>query len=379
MEPARGHEIPPSAMAPVSDRWASIAERRQAAILSETKARLRELTEGQARDCASMYDGASRHDFDGLSHRSLLLDWLNRALIEQNLQPEALTRLLFDLDRFDGENRTLGHAAGDRLLQLVAERLLACPVSVPATGAMSAGAFIERHTAQGSPRSVTSRLTDCSLFAGLEPETTPHVARLINPRIRSLKGEVLYRIGGRFRALFAIHAGSCKSVLLTRGGHQQVAGYHMAGEIVGMDGIATGAHECQVIALEDMELCPLAFDEIERLAQLSRLFRHNLHKLLSRECVRAQHRMLVLGTMPAEQRLALFLVDLSRRHGARGYSSFEFVLRMTRDEIGSYLGIALETVSRLFSRFQREGLIQVQGRTVKLLDGVAMNRLVDGG
>lgn len=87
--------------------------------------------------------------------------------------------------------------------------------------------------------------------------------------------------------------------------------------------------------------------------------------------------MMLLGTMDAEQRLATFLLDLSRRYQALGYSSCEFVLRMTREEIGSYLGLKLETVSRLFSRFQREGLIQVQGRVVKLLDRASVKRLVD--
>ena len=240
----------------------------------------------------------------------------------------------------------------------------------------------DRATPCPAPWGAASRLTDfCrfGLFAELDLEAAPHVARLLSQRLRLLKGEVLYRVGSGFHALFAIRTGTCKSVLLTRGGSEQVAGYHMAGEIVGMEGIATGAHKCLAIALEDMEVCPLAFDQIERLVELSGPFRHNLHKLMSLECVRVQNLMLVLGTMPADQRLAVFLVDLSRRYGARGYSSVEFVLRMTRDEIGSYLGIALETVSRLFSRFQREGLIQVQGRTVKLLDGVAMNQLADGG
>ena len=235
-----------------------------------------------------------------------------------------------------------------------------------------------RDVARGMLQSATPRLTDFSMFAGLDPETTPHAMRLMSSPIRRLRrGDALYRKGSGFRALFAIRNGSCKSVLLTRDGNEQVAGYHMAGEIIGMDGIGTGTHECQASALEDMDVCPLAFDRVEQLAQISASFRHNLHKMMSLECVRAQNLMIVLGTMRAEQRLAVFLLDLSQRYGARGYSSCEFVLRMTREEIGSHLGVALETVSRLFSRFQREGLIQVQGRTVKVLDKVAMNQLIE--
>jgi CRP/FNR family transcriptional regulator len=225
--------------------------------------------------------------------------------------------------------------------------------------------------------SATPRLTDFALFAGLDQEVAPQVMRLMDTPIRLRRGDALYRKGSEFHALFAIRNGSCKSVLLTRDGNEQVAGYHMAGEIMGVDGIGTGTYECQASALEDAVVYRLAFDDVERLAQLSALFRHNLHKLISLECVRAQNLMVVLGIMHAEQRLAVFLLDLSQRYKARGFSSCEFVLRMTREEIGSHLGIALETVSRLFSRFQREGLIQVQGRTVKVLDKVAMNQLID--
>jgi CRP/FNR family transcriptional regulator len=232
-------------------------------------------------------------------------------------------------------------------------------------------------SAPGALRHVTSRLADFCLSAELEPDATSQIAHLLSTRNRLRKGDALFRLGSGFHALFAIWTGSCKTSLLTGDGHEQVAGYYMMGEIVGMDGIGTGTHECQAAALEDMEVCRLPFDRVEHLARVSEPFRRNLHRLLSREGVRAQNRLLVLGSMRAEQRLATFLLDLSKRHGARGFSSCEFVLRMTRDEIGSYLGLSLETVSRVLSRFQRGGLIQVQGRAVKLLDGVAVSRMAD--
>jgi CRP/FNR family transcriptional regulator len=218
---------------------------------------------------------------------------------------------------------------------------------------------------------------DFCLSAGLDPDATSQFERLLTRRARLRKGDVLFRVGAEFHALYAIRAGSCKTVLLASDGHDQVAGFHMAGEIIGMDGVGTDNHECQATALEDTDVCPLPSDQVENLARRSDRFRHNLHRLLSREGVRAQTLMIVLGTMRAEQRLAVFLLDLSQRYRARGYSPCEFVLRMTREEIGSYLGLKLETVSRLFSRFQRDGLLQVQGRTVKLLDPVAVRQLVD--
>jgi CRP/FNR family transcriptional regulator len=116
---------------------------------------------------------------------------------------------------------------------------------------------------------------------------------------------------------------------------------------------------------------------METLAQRNADFLHRLSALLSREIVRERRVMLLLGTMRAEQRLAWFLLDLADRYHARGYSSREFVLRMTREEIGSHLGLKLETVSRLFSRFHQDGLVRVQGREVKILDREALTQLVE--
>jgi CRP/FNR family transcriptional regulator len=203
------------------------------------------------------------------------------------------------------------------------------------------------------------------------------VDELVTARIRLRKGDTLFRTGDRFISLYAIRSGSCKTVSLSEDGHDQVAGYHMPGEIIGTDGIGNDSHGCQAVALEDTEVCALPFERIEALGRQNVGFQRNLYRLLSREIARERMVMLLLGTMHAEQRLAAFLLDLSQRYQVLGYSSCEFVLRMTREEIGSYLGLKLETVSRLFSRFQREGLLQVEGRVVKLLDRTSVKRLVD--
>lgn len=217
------------------------------------------------------------------------------------------------------------------------------------------------------------------LFAGFDSNAMKRLWPLTKRRTRLRKGGQLYGVGDRFNALYLIHAGSCKTVLLARGGQDQIAGYHMAGEVIGVDGVATDIHECQAVALEATEVHALPFDQVEALARCSGHLQHNLHRLLAKESVRAQALMILLGTLNSEQRLGVFLLDLSQRYQARGYSSCEFVLRMTRAEIGSYLGLKLETISRTFSRFHHEGLIQVQGRTVKLLDRVALGRIVDCG
>jgi CRP/FNR family transcriptional regulator len=195
-------------------------------------------------------------------------------------------------------------------------------------------------------------------------------------RIRLRKGDVLFRAGEKFTSLYAIRTGSCKTVLPGEDGRDQVAGYHMPGDVIGADGIGADSHDCEAIALEDMEACVLPFHRVEEFARQNLPFQRRLHQLLSQEITRERRVTLILGRMSAEQRLATFLLDLAQRYQERGYSSVEFVLRMTREEIGSYLGLKLETVSRLFSRFHEEGLIQVHGRVVKLLDRIALRTVV---
>jgi CRP/FNR family transcriptional regulator len=155
-----------------------------------------------------------------------------------------------------------------------------------------------------------------------------------------------------------------------------VTGYHLPGEIIGVEGMGNDVHGCQAIALEDTEVCTLPFERVERLAREDVSFQRRVYRLLSGAIARERTTSLMLGTMRAEQRLASFLLDLASRYQIRGYSSSEFVLRMTREEIGSHLGLKLETVSRLFSRFDEEGLIQVQGKIVKLVDRIGLHLLI---
>lgn len=223
----------------------------------------------------------------------------------------------------------------------------------------------------------TCQMQKMCLPIGFEPEVLGQFDRLIGKRIKYKKGETLYRPGEKFTQLFAIRLGSCKTVLLSEDGRDQVSGYHMAGDVIGSDGIGTDHHDCQAVALEDMEVCALPFPRVEELAHDNPRVMRNMNRMLAREISRERQVMLMLGTMRADQRLAAFLLDLAARYHARGYSASEFVLRMTRDEIGSYLGLKLETVSRLLSRMHREGLIQVQGRVIKLLDSAELKRLVD--
>lgn len=227
-----------------------------------------------------------------------------------------------------------------------------------------------------APRCATCSLRKLCVSPKPSPDVVGAIDRLVATRIRLRKGDVLFRVGDRFTALFAVRSGSCKTVMLTDDGREQVVANHLPGEIMGIEAIATDAHGCQAVALEDSEVCTIPFDRIEALAQIDHGFQHNVHRMMAREIGRERSAALMLGTMRAEQRLSWFLLDLSSRYQARGYSSSEFVLRMTREEIGSQLGLKLETVSRLFSRFHDEALVHVRGRIVTLLDRVALQQLI---
>ena len=232
--------------------------------------------------------------------------------------------------------------------------------------------------------SLRSHCATCSmrtlcLPVGLTDTDIDQLEGLLGNRTKLKKGDALFRNGAPFTALYAVKLGSLKTTVLSNDGREQVSGYHMAGDLLGLDGMGDDRHGCEAIALEDSELCVIPFTRIEELARHGPALQHNLHKFMSREIERDHRVMLLLGSMRAEERLAAFLLNLSERYKTRGYSSTEFVLRMTREEIGSYLGLKLETVSRLFSKFQEEGLVMVAGRSIKIIDMPVLKQLVGQG
>jgi len=202
----------------------------------------------------------------------------------------------------------------------------------------------------------------------LPPGVDVLLSRAGGQRRRLKRGEYLYRYGAEFTALYGIHAGSFKSVLLTEDGREQVTGFHMAGEVLGLDGLGADHYNGDAIALEDGEVIEIARDALELLVRHEPLLQRELFRMLASEIQRERALMLLLGSMRAEERLAAFLLNLSQRLAARGYSATRFILRMTREEIGSLLGLKLETVSRILSRFQAEKLIRVHNREIEISD-----------
>ena len=219
-------------------------------------------------------------------------------------------------------------------------------------------------------------LRERCLPAGLAPHAVRLFERVISNRMRVKRRDSLYRPGDLFTAVYAIRVGTFKTSMLAEDGREQITGYFMGGEILGADGISHGHHRCGAVALEDSEVCVLPFHLLEKFAHELPAFGHNLYRLISKDVCRSQDMMFLLGSMRAEQRLVTYLLNLAARYQARGYSGTEFMLRMTREEIASMLGLKLETISRLFSHLQGEGLIQVQGRSVKLLDSAALRWIV---
>ncbi|MFN5350406.1 MAG: helix-turn-helix domain-containing protein [Polaromonas sp.] len=211
---------------------------------------------------------------------------------------------------------------------------------------------------------------------GLSADELRRVDELVTKRPFVKRGSALFRSGDAFTALYAIRSGFLKTTISSEDGHGQVTGFQMAGEIVGLDGIATDLHTCDAIALEDTEVCALPFGRIEEIAREVKALQHHVHKIMSREIVREHHVMLLLGNMRAEERLAAFLLNLVQRLHERGFSSSDLVLRMTREEIGSYLGLTLETVSRTFSKFAEDNIITVNQRHIHIQDSEALQRIV---
>ena len=220
-------------------------------------------------------------------------------------------------------------------------------------------------------------LRELCMPLGLSPAELERIDDVVANRRKIKRGATLFRNGEKFSSLYAIRTGFFKTCVASEDGRDQVTGFQMAGEIVGLDGIVNDHHTCDAVALEDAEVCVMPFDRIEELSREVNALQRHVHKIMSREIVRENGVMLLLGSMRAEERLAAFLLNLVQRLHARGFSQSELILRMTREEIGSYLGLKLETVSRTFSKFVEDGIVEVKQRHVRILDTDGLKLIVN--
>ena len=236
------------------------------------------------------------------------------------------------------------------------------------------------HTHQSQMKTLcsTCSLRELCLPVGLMPNEFEQLDAVIRQSRRLKKGEYLFRAGEPFCSLYAIRTGFFKTTVASQDGRDQVTGFFMSGELIGMDGICSHVHSCDAVALEDSEVCELPFAHMENLGQRIPSLQTHFFRLMSREIVRDQGVMLLLGNMRAEERLAAFLLNLSNRLYSRGFAANDFLLRVSREEIGSYLGLKLETVSRTLSKFHHEGLILVEHKHIQILEPQALKKMVSG-
>ncbi len=233
-----------------------------------------------------------------------------------------------------------------------------------------------------NPQTIKVACSNCNLRElcmpiGLSREELERIDDVVASRRTIKRGATLFRTGEKFTSLYAIRTGFFKTRVASEDGRDQVTGFQMAGEIIGLDGIVNDHHTCDAVALEDTEVCVMPFDRIEELSREVNALQRHVHKIMSREIVREHGVMLLLGSMRAEERLATFLLNLVQRLHARGFSQSELVLRMTREEIGSFLGLKLETVSRTFSKFVEEGIVEVKQRHIRLLNTNMLREIVN--
>jgi CRP/FNR family transcriptional regulator len=217
----------------------------------------------------------------------------------------------------------------------------------------------------------------CAPCCGLTCAEKDVAGRLVFTRLRLQRGENLYRSGDRFTSLYAVRSGFFKSTALRTNACDQVLRFSMTGDVLGMDGIGPETHICNAVALEDSDVCAVPFAGLQWLAREIPGLQRKLHKTMSREIVRQHGEMLRLGSMNAMERLAMFLLDMSKSFASRGYSPSEFNLRMSREDIGSYLGQELETVSRIFSKLRQKGLICVEQKFVRILDHAGLESVLE--
>ena len=233
-----------------------------------------------------------------------------------------------------------------------------------------------------NPSSIKVACSNCNLRelcmpVGLSEQDMSRIDEVVATRRKIQRGENLFRNGDKFNSLFAIRTGFFKTCISSEDGRDQVTGFQMAGEIIGLDGIVSDHHSCNAVALEDAEVCVMPFANVEDLSREFPVLQRHVHKVMSREIVRENGMMMMLGNMRAEERLAAFLLNLVQRLHARGFSKSEMILRMTREEIGSYLGLKLETISRTFSKLSEDGIIEVKQRYVRILKPEELKKITN--
>jgi len=224
---------------------------------------------------------------------------------------------------------------------------------------------------------------DCGVYQlclpmGLNQSDTSLLDSIVKRKQVYKRGEVLYRIGQPFEYIYAVRSGSVKTYIFTDDGRVQITGFHIAGELIGLNDIDSRMYSCEARALETTSVCEVSIDRFQELVEKMPSIQYQMLKIMSGEIRHNQELMLLLGKKSAEERVATYLLSLSRRFERRNYSPLQFNLSMSRSDIGNYLGLAEETVCRVLARFQDEGLITSQRRQINLNDLEKLKNIARG-
>lgn len=213
--------------------------------------------------------------------------------------------------------------------------------------------------------------------AGLSTGDLDALDRIIKRRRPLERGQHLYRSGDRFNAIYALRSGSIKTYVTNEGGEEHIVGVKMPGDLLGLSDINSSVYTRAAKALETCSICEIPFEHFERLTREIPDLHHYVLKMMSREIHQEQDRLTMCKKLSAEARLAGLLITLSGRFAQRGFSATEFNLSISRSDIANMLGLAVETVSRLFTQFQEQGLLRVERKHVELLNPAALEQLVN--
>lgn len=221
-------------------------------------------------------------------------------------------------------------------------------------------------------------LSELCLPRGMGQEALERLENIVKRSSPLQKGEVLFRAGDKFRGIYAVHSGLIKVFATDDDGEEQIIGFFLPGEMLGLDAVETQAHACSAVALETSSYCAVPFSELSEVCKEIPELQDQLFRIMSRELSAENQMLLTLGKKNSEERVATFLLTISSRFHQLGYSANDFKLTMSRQEIGNYLGITFETVSRVFGRLQRNGIIKVNRKVINIIDIDALKNLVSG-
>ena len=227
------------------------------------------------------------------------------------------------------------------------------------------------------PHCNNCRLSSICLPFALEAKEVDELDSIIQRSKPLQKGQHLYRESDGFESVYAVRSGTLKAYQTTDDGREQVTGFYFPGEILGMDGIANNAHASSARALETAAVCEIPFSSLEKLSAVMPHLQRHFFQLMSREIAEDQQLITLLSKSSADERVAALLVSISTRNARRRLSATQFRLSMSRVDIGNYLGLTVETVSRVFSRMQKLNMLQVENKEIEILDLEALSEMAD--